>query len=67
MLNWWLKQVKDFIFKSSIRGSFFSVKQFLNLYTMTLASFHSDGRADEAINNQIQLCLFPSLSHIDSY
>ena len=70
MLNWCLKQTKDFIFKFSTSGSFFSEKEFLNLYTMILVSFPSGGCVDEAVNinklSRIQVCLSPLLSYIDS-
>ena len=52
MLNWWLKQVKDLILKYSISGSFFSEKEFLNLYTMILVPFPSGGCIDEAVDNR---------------
>lgn len=51
MLVWCLKQVKDFTFKFSKSGNFFSEKQFLNLYTIILASFLSGGCIDEVSDN----------------
>ena len=50
MLNWWLKKVKDLILKFSI--NFFSENEFLNLYTMTLASFPSGGCVNEAVGDR---------------
>ena len=38
--------------KFSISGSFFSGKEFLNLYTMMLASFRSGGCVDKVVGNR---------------
>ena len=51
ILIWYLKQFKDFILKFPISGSFFSEKEFLNLYTMILFSFPLGGCVDEVVNN----------------
>ena len=51
MLIWCIKHVKDFIFTFSISGSFFSKKEFLNLYTMILFSFPLGGCADYVVDN----------------
>ena len=51
MLIWCLKQFKGFILKFSISGSFFSEKEFLNLYTMTFVSFPLGGCDDEVVDN----------------
>ena len=52
MLVWCLKQVKDFTFKFSKSGNFFSEKQFLNLYTILCASLLIDEVADNRANYQ---------------
>ena len=52
MLIWCLKQFKDFVLKFSITGSFFSEKEFLNLYTMMLFSFPLGGCVDEVVDNR---------------
>ena len=52
MLNWRLKQVKYFILKFSISGSFFSEKESLNLYTKILVSIPLCGCADEVVDNR---------------
>ena len=46
MLVWSLKQVKDLILKFSMSESFFSKKQFLNLYVT------SSGCVDEVVDNR---------------
>ena len=52
MLNWWLKQIKDFILNFSKTGSFFLEKEFLNLYTMILVSCSPDGCVNKAVGNR---------------
>ena len=51
MLIWYVKQVKNFMLKFSIRGSFSSQKEFLNLYTMILF-FPPGGCVDEDVDNR---------------
>ena len=51
MLIGCLKQLKDFIFKFSISGSFFLQKAFLNQYIVILVSFPSGGCVDEVVCN----------------
>ena len=51
MLIWYVKQVKNFILKFSIRGSFSSQKEFLNLYTMILF-FSPGGCVYEDVDNR---------------
>ena len=51
MMNWWLKQVKDFILKFSIGGISFSEKELVNLCIMTSVSFPSGECVDEAVDN----------------
>ena len=46
-----MKLVKDLIFQFSINESLFSEKQFLNLYTIIIASFLSGGCIDEVSDN----------------
>ena len=52
MLNWWLKQIKDFVLNFSKSGSFFLEKEFLNLHTMILVSCSPDGCVDKAAGNR---------------
>ena len=52
MLNWCLKQVKDFFLEFSISGNFFLEKEFFNLYTMVLISFRSGGCVDKVVDNR---------------
>ena len=52
MLIWCLKHVKDFILTFSVSGSFFSEKEFLNLYAMTLFSFPLGGCVDEVVDDR---------------
>ena len=65
MFIWCLKQFKDFNHTFSISQSFFSEKQFSNLYTKILFSFSLGGCVEEVVNNQLnyQRCkyirLFP--------
>ena len=51
MLIWYVKQVKNFILKFSIRGSFSLQKEFLNLYTMILF-FSPGGCVYEDVDNR---------------
>ena len=51
MLIWCFKKFKDFILSFSISGSFFSEKQFSNLYTMILISFPLGGCDDEIVDS----------------
>ena len=51
MLIWYLKQIKDFNLKLSISGSFFSRKEFLNVYTIILFSFALGGCVDDVVYN----------------
>ena len=52
MFIWCLKQFKDFNHTFSISRSFFSEKQFSNLYTKILFSFSLGGCVEEVVNNQ---------------
>ena len=52
MLILCLKHFKDFILAFSISESFFSEKEFLNLYTMIIFPFPLGGCVDEVVLNR---------------
>ena len=72
MLNWWLKQVKKFVLKFSISGRFFFRKIIFEFvyYETCFFSFrwmYWWGCPQCNKLSRIQICLFPSVSHIDNH
>ena len=71
MLIWYLKQIKDFNLKLSISGSFFSGKEYLNVFTIILFSFALGGCVDdvsimEQIIKDTNMCIYFSIPHLQS-
>ena len=65
MLMWCLKQFQYFILKFSVSENLYSEKEFLNLYTMILASFPLGECVDEVVKNRsnYQGCKYVCLLH----